>query len=101
MAELFQSYDWKTTRCCGMHYGFSVHTSKGFPLARKTIDRLSLYIDKIERDLEEFSASKNLRWPEAGLEEAVIYLRTSSRVQIPQEFKPLIPKTLEELYRAE
>ena len=32
-------------------------------------------------------------WPEAGLDEAMVYLRTSSMVQILATFKDLIPKT--------
>ena len=36
--------------------------------------------------------SRNPRWPEAGLEEAMVYLRMSALLQIPETFKGLIPK---------
>ena len=31
-------------------------------------------------------------WPEAELEEVVLYLRTSKNIRVPEEFKGLIPK---------
>ena len=37
-----------------------------------------------------------LRWPEAGLEDAMFYLRRSAALNLPPAFKALIPRTPEE-----
>ena len=51
---------------------------------------------KLDLPLEEvFAAYAWEAWPEADLDRTMVYLRTSSKVKIPEAFKPLIPKSLE------
>ena len=62
------------------------------------LDRLWQVVGLLRANFEQLPwKPSESSWPEANLDECMVYLRRSMLLDIPQEWKKLIPSTLGEL----